>query len=180
MSTLTRILRQRFPAFALLAAVAMLGLTGCPKNAATPPKESHDDHDHAHDHDHAAKGPRGGQILEFGSEERHAELTHDEKTHKIGVFMLGSDAKTGLAVDAKSATINVAIDGQPHQYELPATTPPAGADDKASYFEVTSEPLCKLICGELDVAKARAELRITIGGVSYTAPIEIEAHGHSH
>jgi hypothetical protein len=40
--------------------------------------------------------------------------------------------------------------------------------------------LCDLICGELEVAKARAELRVDIGGVPHTAAIEIEPHGHEH
>jgi hypothetical protein len=170
-------LPRRFrKAIAAASAVAVLGFIGCGKPAATEPKHADDAHDHAH----AAEGPHGGHILEFGTEDHHAELTHDEDTHRIGVYFLGSDAKTIKPIDATSVTINVAIDGQPYQYELPATDRPGEETAKGSYFEVTSQPLCDLICGELEVAKARAELRVDIGGVPHTAAIEIEPHGHEH
>jgi len=172
-------LPQRFRrAIAAASAVTVLGFLGCGKPAATEPTHADDGHDH--DHAHAAEGPHGGHILEFGTEDHHAELTHSEDTHRIGVYLLGSDAKTVKPIEAASVTINVAIDGQPYQYVLPATDRPGEDIAKGSYFEVTSQSLCDLICGELEVAKARAELRVDIGGVPHTATIEIEPHGHEH
>src|SRR6188474_294887 len=102
-------------AYTTIAFAAILMFAGCPNKTANKPAAGDG---HAHDeHDHGATGPHDGHILEFGTEDHHAELTHDDATHKIGVYMLGDDAKTIKPIKATSVTINVAIDGKPTQYE---------------------------------------------------------------
>src|SRR5689334_17022183 len=133
-------------AYATIAFAAILMFAGCPGKSATK-QTAGDDHGHdAHDHDHGATGPHDGHILEFGTEDHHAELTHDDATHKIGVYILGSDAKTLTPIKASSAMINVAIDGKPTQYELKATPAAGESEGMTSYFEIENELLCNLIC----------------------------------
>src|SRR6185436_6355616 len=67
--------------FCLLAwVICALTCFGAGCNGSTPsaPGTSGDGHDHGHDHahDHAHAGPHGGQIIEIGEEEYHAEMTH--------------------------------------------------------------------------------------------------------
>ena len=63
---------------ALLLGVAGLGCQkpqGVPATEVTPADEKAE-HDHA-GHDHAHVGPHGGDIVELGDENYHAELAHD-------------------------------------------------------------------------------------------------------
>lgn len=171
---------QTRAAYVSIAFAAILMFAGCPGKSANKPTAG-GGHDHAHDdHDHGHTGPHGGHILEFGTEDHHAELTHDEATHKIGVYMLGDDAKTLKPVKATSATINVAIDGKPTQYELKAAAPAGEPEGMTSYFELENELLCKLISGKFDAKDAKVELSVSIDGVPHTAKVEIDSHGHDH
>jgi len=167
----------------LLIVVALTGFSGCgkkPAPAGGDHAEAGHDHDHGDAHDHAAEGPHGGHIIELGVENYHAELSHDDATHKIGVYLLGSDAKTAAPIDAPSVTINVAVDGTPTQYTLPATPQSGEAAGKASYFELVSEPLCKIVCGESESKNTTARLSITIDNKPYVGIIETEPHEHGH
>jgi hypothetical protein len=169
-------LRWAYAAFSLAALVAF---TGCPGKSAN--KQTADaDHADDHAHDHAAVGPHDGHILEFGNEDYHAELTHDDDTNRVGVYILGSDAKTLKPIKAESVTINVAIEGKPTQYELKAAAPAGEPEGSSSYFELVHEPLCKLVAGKLDAKDTKAELRVTIDGTPQTAKIDVEPHDHDH
>jgi hypothetical protein len=163
-------------AYVAISFAALVAFAGCPGKSANKQTAGED---HAHDdHDHAAIGPHDGHILEFGSEVYHAELTHDDESNRVGVYILGSDAKTLKPIKAASVTINVAIDGKPAQYELLAAGPAPEPEGTASYFELVHEPLCKLVAGKLDAKDTKAELRVTIDGVPHTAKIDVEPHDH--
>jgi hypothetical protein len=167
---------------AIFWTAALVGLPGCGQRASESAgaggehAAAHDDH--AHDHGH--EGPHGGHIVELGTEEHHAELTHDDEAHRIGIYLLGSDAKTAAPIDAESVTINVSVDGQPSQYVLSAVAQPGEPAGKASYFELVSEPLCAVVCGESEGAKSHARLSLTISGKPYVGLIKTEAHEHDH
>ncbi|MEX0612533.1 MAG: hypothetical protein WD738_18855 [Pirellulales bacterium] len=179
-------------ALASVWAAALVGLPGCGRRSAemeSPPSDHAAHDDHAHDHGH--EGPHGGHIIELGTEEHHAELTHDDEAHRIGIYLLGSDAKTAAPIVAESVTINVSVDGQASQYILPAVAQPGEPTGKSSYFELVSEPLCAVVCGESEASKTHARLGLTIDGKPYVGLIETEAahehdhdhadgHGHSH
>jgi hypothetical protein len=167
----------------LIVLVAIAGFNGCGKKPAAP--EAGDGHadEHGHDHgahDHAAEGPHGGHIIELGTEDHHAELTHDEASHKVGVYLLGGDAKTAAPIEAASVIINVAVDGTPTQYTLPAAPQQGESAGKASYFELVSEPLCKIVCGESESKNTTARLSITIDNKPYVGIIETQPHEHEH
>jgi hypothetical protein len=155
---------------------------GCGKGqpAGQAGSETAEAHEGEHEHEHAEEGPHGGHIIELGHEEYHAELTHDDEAHRIGVYFLGSDAKTAKPIDAESVMINVSADGKPTQYTLPAVPQAGEAAGNSSYFEVVSEPLCAVVCGEAEAAKTHARLSVTIEGKPYVGLIETEPHEHDH
>jgi hypothetical protein len=161
-----------------LVPVFLLSVAGC---GTSPPESSAArDAPAAAAHDHGVEGPHGGQIIELGSETHHAELVHDDTSHTIGIYLLDGSAKQLAPIEAESVTINVAEDGEPNQYVLPAVRRPNDAAGGASYFELVSEPLCGVVCGESKAAKTTARVSITIGGQPFIGIIEIGAHDHDH
>jgi hypothetical protein len=158
----------------LLLVVCLIG--GCGKGqSAAPAGEAHDHEEHSH----ADEGPHGGHIIELGTEQYHAELIHEAETNRVGVYLLGSDAKTPAPIDAASVTINVRVEGNPEQYILPAVPQPGEPAGKSSYFELVSEPLHKVVAGQSE-SKAMARLSINIEGKPYSGLIETDAHDHDH
>jgi hypothetical protein len=94
---------------------------------------------------------------------------------------LGSDAKTATPIEtADPVLINVVEDGVSSQYEL-APTPQAGEPEgRSSYFELVSEPLCKVVSGESEAKNKQARLSLKLGGKPFVGMIETAAHDHDH
>lgn len=160
----------------LFFGLCLAGLYGCGQGPAVEtPVGEHVGEDHTHE-----PGPHDGHIIELGTEEYHAELTHDEATHKVGVYLLGSDQKTAKPVQATKVNINVAEDGKPTQFELPAVPQEGESDGTSSYFEIVSEPLCTVVCGESEAKSTQARLSLTIDDKRYVGLIETSAHDHDH
>src|SRR5688500_11354595 len=107
----------------VLMTVFLLGLVGCDSSQSGAPAATAS-HAHPHEHSHEPAGPHNGHIIELGSKTHHAELTHAEQSHTIGVYLLDSDAKELAPIEAESVTINVAVDGKPTPYVLPAVRQP--------------------------------------------------------
>ncbi len=129
-------------------------------------------HDHAadHGHDHAAEGPHGGHLIVLGEEEYHAELTHDEATHTVAVYLLDSSGKEPVSSEQEALTLQVFEGGDFVDYAIKAT-----GDDGA--FSTTDEKLCDLLL-HAEVVKGR--IHATIGGKEYVGTIEHAAHAHDH
>ena len=163
----------------VLVTVFLLGLAGCGSSQSGAPAATAT-HEHPHEHSHEQAGPHNGHIIELGSKTHHAELTHDEQSHTIGVYLLDSDAKELAPIEAESVTINVAVDGKSTPYALPAVRQPEDAEGKSSYFELVSEPLCAIVCGESESSNTTARLSITIDGKPYIGIIDTTAHDHGH
>jgi len=163
----------------VLMGLCLFGLNGCGKGP-TGGETAGDEHAHDDEHAHGVEGPHGGHIIELGTEDHHAELTHDETTHKVGIYLLGSDAKTAAPIEAESVTINVSTDGVPSQYVLPAVPQAGEAGGQSSYFEIESEPLCDVVCGESEAKSTQARVSLTIGGKPYVGLIETAPHEHGH
>jgi hypothetical protein len=164
---------------AVLVAAFLLGLAGCGNQSGAPAATA--SHEHPHEHSHEPAGPHNGHIIELGSQTHHAELTHDEETHTVGVYLLDSDAKELAPIEAESVTINVAVDGKNTPYVLPAVRQPEDAEAKSSYFELVSEPLCAIVCGKSESPDTTtARLSITIDGKPYIGIIDTTAHAHGH
>jgi hypothetical protein len=162
----------------VLVTMFLLGIVGCGSNQSGTATTA--SHEHTHEHSHAEAGPHNGHIIELGSQTHHAELTHDESTHKVGVYLLDSSAKELAPIEAESVTINVAVDGKPTQYALPATRRLEDPEGKSSYFEIENEELCAIVCGESESEDTTARVSITIDGKPYVGIIDTSAHDHGH
>ncbi len=180
-----------------LMAILSFSLAGCGADAsksssdgsgdassAADGHDDHDGHDHSDDdgHDHAAgehqhptEGPHGGHLIELGDEEYHAELLHDEATHKVAIHVLDGAGKKAVAIPATEITVQLFQDGKFVKYALKAVQASGGS---ASQFELVDAALCDALC-DGDATKGR--LQVTIDGKPYTGVIEHERHeGHDH
>jgi hypothetical protein len=167
---------MRISLFTGFVSVCIVGLYGCSRGPATAPAGDTTAAEHEHDHE----GPHGGHIIELGTENHHAELTHDEESHRVGVYILDGAAKQAAPIAAESVTINVAQDGEPTQYILPAVAQDGDGEGGASYFELVSEPLCKIVCGESEAKTTTARISININGKPFIGIIETDPHEHDH
>lgn len=133
---------------------------------------THEAHGEQGGHSHPSEGPHGGQILEFGSADYHAELVHDEASGAVTVYILDSGATKATPVEAAELTVNVKQGGEAKQYVLAAAPDEGETGGKSSRFTTEDKAL-----GEDLHAGAEARLVAKIGGRSYNAAIE---HGHDH
>ena len=168
----------------LLPCLAILAINGCTSDqtgtTGTADSTAAAGHDHENGHDHEHEGPHGGHIIELGSDAHHAELTHDDESNRVGVYILDGEAKTAAPIQAESLVINVSVDGKPTQYTLPAVPQEGQAAGTASYFELESEPLNTVVSGKSEAPNTRARINVTIDGKPYVGMIETEPHEHDH
>ncbi|HEX6985805.1 MAG TPA: hypothetical protein VF170_10520 [Planctomycetaceae bacterium] len=168
-------------------------LAGCnsgdqPGGTETAASGDHEEHGHEHGpgtheahgdeggHGHPSEGPHGGQILEFGSADYHAELVHDEGSGAVTVYILDSGATKPTPVESAELTVNVKKDGEAKQYRLAASPQDGESGGKSSRFTTEDKGL-----GEDLHAGAEARLVAKMGGRSYNAAIEhSHDHGHAH
>lgn len=154
-----------------LFAFCLVGLPGCSKPktsgpaAVTPRYHSHGN----------SRGLHGGYIIGLDVENYHAELTHDDMTKKVGVYVLGEDAGTAAPIDAKAVTVNVTVGDKPFEYVLPAVVQPGDPAGKSSYFELVSEPLLSIVTGRAGSApNVDVELIIAIDGKPHFGEVDVE------
>lgn len=166
----------------VLVLAALAGLQGCGGNLSAGSHGAASNapagHDHEHGHEHMAL--HGGHLVDLGRGKYHAELTHDDASHKVSVYVLDASAKRAVPIDAETVTINWMAGNRPTQSVLsaaPQTDDPPGA---ASRYELVSEALCSGCCAP----GAAARLNVLIDGRPYMGEIEAHdhaaGHGHSH
>ena len=168
----------------VVAVAAAFSLAGCNNQPAgetgdvgdTPPDTvaadgGHDDHE-GHGHDHSAAGPHGGDLVELGEEEYHAEVVHEGGG--VTVYMLDGSAKNASPVDAAEVMINLVHDGKPEQFVLQASPDSGDPQGKASRFVSDDAELAQ----DLD-AGVEARLMVNVGGTPYNGQISHD-HGHDH
>ena len=125
---------------------------------------------------HAAFGPRGGQLIELGDEEYHAELLHDDESHVVTVYILDGAAQNDVGISAPNLTIHTG-DDDGADYLLDPVQLDHDAQSTTFCYETTSAELCHA----LDEDAAEAELLVDIDGHIFRGPIEHSpAHGHDH
>lgn len=163
---------------AVLALLATLGLSiaGCGGGPAAtePPEDSTASPSDAHAHEHPDHGPRGGDLVELGNEEYHAEVIH-ESDGKLSVYILDAAAKVDVPIEATEIMLNVVHDGAPEQFKLAASPVDSDPDGQSSRFVSIDEHAG----ADLDHDGTQAKLAVTINGTSYQGAIEHD-HGHSH
>lgn len=163
---------------ALIAAFAMI-VTGCTSGDSEFTEVSHDESEVGHEdhngHGHGAHGPNGGDIVEVGNEEFHAEVVVDEEEHRIDVFILGSDAKTAKPIAASEISINFKHGDEIEEFKLAASALDGEAEGQASKFTITDEELFE----ELHEHPEGATLNFSDGDQALTGTV-IHSHDHGH
>lgn len=167
--------------------IAILGsvlLVGCNTNGVggTPDRVGAERHHEGDGHDHSAgehsdAGPHGGHLIELGSDEAfHAELLHDEKTHRVTVYILDGKAKENVPISRTELVLNIVSGGNPKQYKLAAVSQPNDPGDRTSCFQAEDEALCTA----LDATDCKGRLAVNINGKQYVGEIEHHDHDHQH
>jgi hypothetical protein len=134
--------------------------------------------EHGEEHDHPSEGPHGGQILEFGSADYHAELVDDDASAGVTIYILDSGATAAAPVATEELVINVRKDGSAKQYRLKANPDAGDTEGKSSRFTADDPALHE----DLHSAK-EARLVMKVEGKSYNAAIDAHSHdheGHDH
>jgi hypothetical protein len=161
------------------AVLASLFLAGCNSRSTSEPSavasERHHEGD-GHDHstgEHSHTGPHDGHLIELGSDEAfHAELIHDDKTHRVTIFILDGKAKNNVPIPQPELAVNIVKGGSPKQFKLAAVSQANELRDMASCFQLESEELCSA----LDATDCKGRLAVNINGKQYIG--EIEHHDH--
>lgn len=154
--------------------MALTVAVGCNQNAsgpAAPPANGGDDHA---EHAHPTEGPHGGDLIELGNEELHAELVYDEQGGTVTIYILDAEAKAAVPIDATELTINLKHDGQAEQFKLAASPDTSDAQGKSSRFASNDAELGE----DLEHEGAEPQLVVTINGKQYRGQIEHGDHGH--
>ena len=172
-------IKNRFTS--LLAIVCLVGCVGCKQEttSTTPAASSTEDGAHVHadgtEHDphggHGA-GPHKGTVADWGGGKYHVEFTVDHTKQQGTVYVLGSDEKSPVPIDAQS--IDLSISDPVMQITLnasPQDNDPAG---KASRFIGTHEKLGV-------VQEYVGTIAGVIDGTPYSGDFKEEPHGdHDH
>ena len=162
-----------------LVAGSFVGCSGSPHPMTSDSHAEGKDHHEGdgHEHGHAAEGPHHGHLIELGKEEYHAELTHDEASKTMAVYLLDSSAKVSVPIPDPEILINVSVGGKPTQYKLAAVPEASDPPGQSSKFSLTNAELLDA----LEAPKMTGRLNVTIKGQSYIGPIEHEEHAeHTH
>lgn len=131
-----------------------------------------DGHDHSMG-EHSHIGPHDGHLIELGSDEAfHAELVHDDTTHRVTIFILDGKAKNNVPIPQPELAVNIVKGGSPKQFKLAAVSQANELRDMASCFQLESEELCSA----LDATDCKGRLAVNINGKQYIG--EIEHHDH--
>ena len=164
---------HRLFVFCSVVAIGLFTIAGCSGESDIEHPEVPTDTEGQHAHD--MHGPHDGHIIELGTEEYHAELTHDEAAHKVTVYILDGSAKNAAPIDAETLTINLVADGKPMQFSLEAM-PLEGEDGVCSRFGLESEELLH----ELEEEGSKPRLSFNIGDKPFSGDIELGDHDHDH
>ncbi len=173
----------RLHSFATICAlVTTLGVVGCNGNSQPAPKAAEEHHEgdgneHAGEHAHGEEGPHHGHLIELGNEEYHAELTHDDATKTVTIYLLGKDAKTAVAIADAEVVLNLVSVGKPQQVKLAAAAQESDPAGQASRFTIVDEAVLEA----LEAPEMTGRLNVTIAGTPYSGEIEHhEQDEHEH
>ncbi len=123
---------------------------------------------------HPAHGPHGGELLEIGKDEFHAELVVDEVKKQMVIYLLEADAKSSLVIGEPHLMVNLVLAGKPMQIQLKAIPLEAEPKGSSSCFGAISKELFDA----LHSTKADPKLVARIRNKSYVTKI-VHKHDHS-
>ena len=150
-----------------LALLIMLGLAtaGCGSKPAEQAAESGHE-----EHEHPSAGPHGGELIELGNEEYHAEIVHE---NEAVVYLLDGAAKSAVAIDAPEMVLNLSHDGKAEQFKLSPSRDAQDPQGKASRFTANDPELV----ADLKEGHAEVQLVVTINGTQFRGKLEHEHEG---
>lgn len=128
------------------------------------------------EHDHPEQGPRGGELIELGDEEYHAELVLDEKNNLVAVHLLDSTAKKTVFTEAPTVAINLKVGGRGVQFKLNASPLEGEPEGETSRFTARNAELMKGLHAE----DAGARLQVKIAGKNFVGKIVLAHDDHDH
>lgn len=166
---------------ASLALATFVGLGGCgsskPGADEASERELQEGKDHAHEDEHPHEGPHHGHLIELGDEEYHAELTHDETTKTVAVYLLDKKATSAVSIEDAEITLNLVIDGAPTPVKLAADPQDGDPEGQSSRFSIVDESVLEA----LEAESTAGRLNVTIDGKPYIGKIEHHEHSeHEH
>jgi hypothetical protein len=156
----------------LLLAVTLA--VGCNQDTGGPTAPAAKNGDGHAEHDHPTEGPHGGELIELGNEEYHAELVHDEQAGTVTIYILDAHAEAAVPIDATELTINLKHDGQAEQFKLAASPDASNPPGKSSRFTSSDAELGE----DLEHEGTEPQLVVAINGKQYRGKIEHGDHGH--
>ena len=161
----------------VLSALAIT-FAGCSDDGQKKPEAQGSAAAHGHaEGGHPEEGPHHGHLIELGNEEYHAELIHDDATHKVTIYLLDGAAKKAVAIPDKELSLNLVFAGKPQSYKLAALAQAEDAAGQSSRFELTSKELCDA----LDDEKTSGRLNVNIAGKPYSGSVTHAGHDdHDH
>lgn len=168
----------------VLVIAAMVGFVGCNNatdSSTTAANRRASDQGHDHEpgsHDHSAEGhaygvgPHDGTVADWGGGKYHVEFTVDHSKQQATVYVLGSDEKTPVPIDAKS--LELSIKDPEMLVTLQASPQEGDPEGKPSRFVGTHEKLGV-------VQEYAGTMTGVIEGTPYSGDFKEEAHGdHKH
>jgi len=169
--------------FTLLVAASVFNFVGCKEGGTTttPTPEASSDSEGAHVHadgtEHASHGahgvgPHDGTVADWGGGKYHVEFTVDHDKQEGTVYILGSDGKSPVPIDAE--TIDLSINDPVMQVTLKAAQQDSDPAGQASRFVGNHEKLGV-------VQEYAGTIAGVIDGTPYSGDFKEEAHGdHDH
>ncbi len=166
-------------------------LTGCPAQT-TPPRTAQTDHDpddhhHGHadhdhgDHGHGDHGPHGGLLLVSGDHQHHFELVLSHADDKVTIYPLDAKVSQAAPVPLQAVKLNLKVEDQPRQFELPAAPQADDPEGQTSRFELSSDELHAALESE---SAEDAQLVATLDDQQVRFKFEsfhvCDHHGHGH
>lgn len=201
---------MRIPLTASLMLFSMVALlfSGCSeKPESTSPTSSTSGTDVDSDqtgsggHVHSSEGPHGGDLIELGNDEYHAELVHprdhDDDAHShqgndndgdathdhagVTVYILDGAARNLVPIAAADISLNLSHAGRPEQFKLTAMPTETDSDGRSSRFASADRDLLEHFHEE----EIEGTLVLKINGTSYRGRITHShagggGHSHSH
>ncbi len=161
---------KRTFSFVLLASAVGLWTAGCGPNSSTTPTAATQTGQGpaAEPHVHPTEGPHGGQLVELGDHEYHAEVLHEHDSHSVIVYLLDGHAEEYVAIAEPEITLQVFHDGEYISYALKAVAEPGAVDGTASQFRADDDALCHAIADDEDF---KGTLQVTVEGKRYSGTV---------
>jgi hypothetical protein len=156
----------------------MLAVTGCGGKAEKPAAKAGHDHStdkpgaHQEEQGHSEIGPHQGHLIELGKEQFHAELTHDDATKTITIYLLDAKAEKSVPIASKELILNLVVAGKPRQVALGAAPQSGDPEGQASMFSIVDEAALEA----LEAEETTGRLTVTIEGKSFSGTIEHHEH----